>query len=146
MRKNFPYVGAVYLLLIKDNKILLQRRFQTGYCDGNYGIPSGHLDGGESAKEGCVREVKEEIGITIQAENLEVVHVLHHKTERDERFELFLTVSSYEGEITNCEPNKCDDLAWYDLDGLPENMVGPVKWVIEQYKKGVPYSELGWRE
>ena len=65
MRTNFPYVGSSYLFLIEEDKILLQRRFQTGFEDGSYGVPAGHLDGGETARAGCVREVSEEIGVTI---------------------------------------------------------------------------------
>ena len=37
--------SAVYLVLIEDGKILLSRRFNTGFEDGNYSLPSGHLDG-----------------------------------------------------------------------------------------------------
>lgn len=144
MRKNFPYVGSSYLFLIKDEKILLQRRFQTGFQDGNYGVPAGHLDGGETAKEGCVREIKEEIGITILPQNTEVVHVMHRKGSLDERIDFFMTASNYTGKITNCEPNKCDDLSWFPLDGLPENIVDYVQVAIENYRKGVFYSEYGW--
>ena len=61
MSHRFTYIGSSYLFLIKDNKILLQRRFQTGFMDGFYGVPAGHLDGSETAREGCAREIKEEI-------------------------------------------------------------------------------------
>lgn len=144
MRKNFTYVGASYLFLIEDNKILLQRRYQTGFEDGNYGVPAGHLDGGETAKEGCVREIKEEIGIDLKVEDLEVVHVMHRKASNDERIDFFMTTRAYRGEITNCEPNKCDDLSWFALDALPENVVDYVKVAIEHYKNGASYSEFGW--
>jgi 8-oxo-dGTP diphosphatase len=39
--KNIP---ASYLMLMKDDKILLQRRCNTGYKYGEYGIPSGHVE------------------------------------------------------------------------------------------------------
>ena len=144
MRKNFPYVGSSYLFLIKDNKILLQRRFQTGFQDGNYGVPAGHLDGGETAREGCVREIKEEIGIAVLPHDTEVVHVMHRKGSLDERIDFFMTANQYTGEITNCEPNKCDDLCWFPLDELPDNTVDYVRIAIENYRKGILYSEFGW--
>ena len=144
MKENFPYVGASYLFLINDNKILLQRRFNTGFEDGNYGIPSGHLEGEETAKEGCVREIKEEIGIDLNVNDLEVVQVMHRKAKHDERIDFFMTTKSYSGEITNCEPHKCDDLSWFSLDELPSNMVDYVKVAIRNYQEGNLYSEFGW--
>jgi len=144
MRKNFPYVGASYLLLIEDDKILLQRRHQTGYMDGKYGVPAGHLDGGETAKEGCAREIKEEIGIDVKTENLEVVHTMFRKAEDSERIDFFMTTTSYEGEVKNCESDKCDDLGWFPLNDLPKNTIDYVKSAIELHVKGITYSEFGW--
>ncbi len=144
MSDRFTYVGSVYLFLIDDNKILLQRRFQTGFQDGNYGVPAGHLDGNETVREGCAREIKEEIGIEVKPADLQVAHVMHRNTEKDERIDFFMTTKSYSGEIKNCEPHKCDDLSWFDLDQLPDNMVDYVKLAIENYKNNIIYSEFGY--
>lgn len=146
MSERFTYIGSSYLFLIQDNKILLQRRFQTGFEDGNYGVPAGHLDGNETAREGCVREIKEEIGIDLSVEDLEVVHVMHRKAAHDERIDFFITARTYTGEIRICEPDKCDDLSWFPLDQLPLNIIEYIKVAIEHYKNGVGYSEYGWKE
>lgn len=130
-------------MLIRDGKILLLRRANTGFEDGNYGLPAGHMDGGETAREAGVREVEEEIGIRIKPENMEVVHVMHRKKE-DERIDFFMTASEYEGEIQNCEPTKCDDLDWFPLDSLPENTIDYIRFAIEKVQVGQFYSEYGW--
>ena len=45
MRKiRFQMPVAVHLLLVKDNKVLLLRRFNTGYEYGNYSVVAGHVD------------------------------------------------------------------------------------------------------
>jgi ADP-ribose pyrophosphatase YjhB (NUDIX family) len=144
MTTRFTYIGSAYLFLIKDGKILLQRRFQTGYEDGNYGVPAGHLDGGETAREGCAREIREEIGITIKPEDLTVAHTMFRKATSDERIDFFMTADTYEGEITNAEPHKCDDLSWFPLEALPENMVPYVRDALVHYLNEVTYSEHGW--
>ncbi len=144
MNQKFTYIGSSYLFLITDGKILLQRRANTGFEDGNYGVPAGHLDGNETATEGCIREIREEIGVILNQEDLSVVHVMHRKAETDERIDFFFTATSYEGEIINAEPNKCDDLSWFLLDDLPVNTIDYVKSAIEHYKNGVTYSEYGW--
>lgn len=56
-------IVSVYLILVKDGKVLLLRRANTGYEDGNYGLVAGHLDGDESATTGMVREASEESGL-----------------------------------------------------------------------------------
>ncbi len=144
MSTRFTYIGSAYLFLIKDNQILLQRRFNTGFQDGNYGVPAGHLDGGETAREGCAREIREEIGVSINPDNLTVVHIMHRKAAKDERIDFFMTASKYDGEIVNNEPDKCDDLRWFPLDSLPENMVDYVKVALNSYLQNQIYSEYGY--
>ncbi|HEX4662734.1 MAG TPA: NUDIX domain-containing protein, partial [Candidatus Saccharimonadales bacterium] len=77
-RDRFKVVPAVYIILERDNKILLLRRFNTGYEDGNYTMPSGHLDGGESATTAAVREAMEEAGVTIKSQDLELAHAMYY--------------------------------------------------------------------
>jgi 8-oxo-dGTP diphosphatase len=146
MRQNFPYVGSIYLFLIQDEKILLLRRFQTGYEDGNYGLPAGHMDGNETARESCAREVREEIGIEIDPEDLTVVHVMHRKEAHDERIDFFMTATTYAGEIRNMEPHKCDELTWHPLDALPPNTIEYIRVALNHFRNGVLYSEYGWRK
>jgi 8-oxo-dGTP pyrophosphatase MutT (NUDIX family) len=57
-KKRFEMPVAVHLFLIEENKILLLRRFNTGYEDGNYSLIAGHLDGNEDVKSAMIREVR----------------------------------------------------------------------------------------
>lgn len=141
---KFPYVGSAYLMLIRDGKILLLRRANTGFQDGNYGLPAGHMEGNETAREACAREMREEIGIEIKPQDLTLVHISHRKAASDERFDLFWTASDYSGEVVNNEPDKCDDLSWFPLDALPQNTIEYIRLAIEHAQKGTLYSEYGW--
>ncbi len=133
-------IASVYLLLIRDGKILLLRRANTGYEDGNYGLVAGHLDGDERATDGMIREAKEESGIILKPEDLKMVHTMHRRQE-DERVDFFFTAEKWEGEIINTEPDKCDDLSWFPLEALPSNTIPYIKYAIECIRKGVTYSE-----
>ena len=137
------HLVAVYLILIEDDKILLQRRFNTGYKDGNYSLPAGHLDDNESITDALLREVKEEIDLDLEVEDVELVHVLHRK-EDEIRIDLFFTTKKYQGLPRNAEPDKCDDLQWFSLDKLPKNTLPYIKKAIKNHLSKTPYSETGW--
>ncbi|QCV56170.1 NUDIX domain-containing protein [Thermoactinomyces vulgaris] len=103
--KRFTAPVTIHLFFIKDHQILLLRRFNTGYEDGNYSVVAGHLDGGETVKQAAVREAKEEAGVHLTEENIEIVGVMHRKAG-DERIDFFATMKEWEGEIKNQEPHK----------------------------------------
>ena len=121
--------------------MLLLRRFHTGYEDGNYSVSAGHIDGGESVKSAAIREAEEECSIRIAPEDLQVIGVMHRRS-RDERIDFFLMTSRWEGAIANAEPDKCDDLRWYPLSQLPDNVIPYVKYALENY--GYLQSRVGW--
>jgi 8-oxo-dGTP diphosphatase len=140
---RFKLISAVHLFLIRDNEVLLLRRFNTGHEDGNYSVPAGHLDGGEQVKSAAIREAKEECGIEISPEDIEVVGVMHRKSS-DERVDFFVATTRWTGTITNAEPHKCDDLRWFPMDKLPVNIIPYVKHALDNYRKGVWFTEFGW--
>jgi 8-oxo-dGTP diphosphatase len=80
--ERFKMIASAYLMLIRGDSVLLARRFQTGYEDGKYGLPAGHVEDNESLLENLVREVKEEVGLIINPARAELVHVMHRK-EKD---------------------------------------------------------------
>ncbi|PSR37753.1 MAG: NUDIX hydrolase [Sulfobacillus thermosulfidooxidans] len=131
------------LFMIRDNLVLLLRRFNTVYEDGNYSVPAGYLDGGEQIKSAAIRKAKEECGISISPSDLEVVGVMHRQAG-DERIDFFLATRSWAGDIVNTEPHKCDDLRWYSTDDLPDNMFRYVKQALTNYMQGIWFSEFGW--
>lgn len=135
---------AVHLLLIQDGKILMLRRYNTGYEDGNYSVVAGHIDGGEQLKTAMIRETREEAGIEISPNDLTAVGVMH-LIEDDEYVSFFLHASHYSGEITNMEPHKCDDLNWFDIDDLPPNTIPYVRRAIKNYRTGIWFDSLGWK-
>jgi ADP-ribose pyrophosphatase YjhB (NUDIX family) len=148
MKERFKIIPEVFLLLIQDGKILLSRRFQTGYEDGNYGLPAGHGEYGETMREGTAREAQEEIGIIIDPKDLVFTLTQHRwcaNLENDHaRIGFYFIPKSFIGTPHNAEPEKCDDLQFFSLDNLPTNMVPHVRAVIEAYKSGENYNEFNW--
>jgi len=141
--KRFKLTSAVHLFLVRNGKVLLLRRFNTGYEDGKYSVIAGHLEGDEEIKTAAIREAQEEVGIEISPLDLQVAGVMHRKST-DERIDFFLVATSWSGEIRNRGPHRCDELAWFDLDELPENVVPCVGRALDNYRRGNWFDSFGW--
>lgn len=137
-------VPAVYILFRDSNKILLLQRANTGYQDGNYSMPAGHLDGGESAVTAAIREAQEEVGVAIEPKDLRLVHTQHRVAESKdhERINLFFETTNWTGDIRNAEPEKCSELRWADLNELPENLVPELKHMLKHYASHEAYGDF----
>jgi 8-oxo-dGTP diphosphatase len=145
-KERFKVVPAVYAILIKDNQILLLRRYNTGYQDGNYSFPAGHLDGRETLEDAIVREVKEEIGVNIEKQNLTLEHLIHRNADDSERIDFFYIVEKWDGEPRILEKDKCDELKWVGKYDLPENIVPEVRQaILNIFKSKSIYSDLGFK-
>jgi 8-oxo-dGTP diphosphatase len=141
--ERFHFVSAVHLFLWRDGQVLLSRRFNTGYEDGNYSVVAGHLDGDETVVAAAVREAEEEAGIIIAPEDVEVVGVMHRRIGPDERIDFFVSVARWTGTITNREPDRCDDLRWSSPDALPENTIPYIRQALENFEQGVWFCSFG---
>jgi 8-oxo-dGTP diphosphatase len=143
MRATFPV--TVHLLFFRQGQVLLLRRFQTGYMDGHYSVPAGHLDGGETVTQAAVREAREETGLDLEPREIAFACVLH-RNEDEERVDFFVTVRAWDGEPFNAEPHKCDELRWCPLDALPETIIPYVLQGIQNALAGTPFGEFGWQK
>jgi mutator protein MutT len=133
----------VHLILLENNHVLFGRRQNTGYEDGAYHLPSGHLEAGESVVAALVREAKEEIGVTIRPDAVEFSHVMHNSSSGG-RAAFFFTVSQWDGEPENREPEKCSELRWFPLDSLPNHMIAYCRSALERTAANQPFSIYGW--
>jgi 8-oxo-dGTP diphosphatase len=90
------------------------------------------------------REAREETGLRLDPADLCVVHVMHRNAGPEERVDFFLSASQWDGTPEITEPDRCDELAWYPVGHLPQNMVPYVCAALDAYRDGLPYSEFGW--
>lgn len=151
MNERFRSYSAVILLLTREKgnheEVLFQRRCNTGFYDGYYDLSaSGHVDANESMKYAMCREAKEELGIDIKEEDLEFVCLIHKKTYNGNiYYDGFFKAKKWIGDPIINEPQKCDELKWFDIDDLPINFVDDRVIAIENYKNNIKYSEYGWK-
>ncbi len=140
---KFNFRAAVYLILKNEDKILLLRRFNTGWMDGMYSLPAGHIDGDETIQTAMSREAKEEINLDILPNDLSISHMMHRKANY-EYFDFFLEARKFTGELKNNEEEKCDDLSWFPITSLPENTLPYIKEALIKISKGEGFSSFGF--
>ncbi|OIO26961.1 hypothetical protein AUJ14_00645 [Candidatus Micrarchaeota archaeon CG1_02_55_22] len=144
MRQYDCKIAAVYLIFRRDGKLLLLKRINTGYEDGNYSLVAGHVDARETAAQAAVREAAEEAGVKVRLAELRLVHVMHRLSGEQERIDFFFEVLKWSGEPVNKEPSKCGGLGWFDEARLPDNVVPCVRKALLDARAGVIYGEYGW--
>ena len=124
------FKSAVHLILIKDDKILVQKRIGTRLWNGYYALPAGHIDSGENQYEALVREAKEELGITINEKDILNSYVVLRRNyfEIDGKMlepyiDFYFEVKNYKGTPSIMESDKCSSLDWYSIDRLPSPFI-----------------------
>ena len=145
---RFSLIPEVYLVLIDGGRLLMSRRFNTGYEDGRYSLVAGHVDGDEPLGVAMAREAMEEAGLTIDPADLTLVHTMHRRGNKargdEERVGFFFRAERWVGRPENREPHKCDDLAWFPMDEWPNTTIPYIRTALEHVLAGRPYSDLGW--
>ncbi|CAM4528845.1 NUDIX domain-containing protein [Nocardia ninae] len=142
-RPRHKVTGDVHLLLRRGDRVLFGRRQNTGFEDGAWHLPSGHLEAGESVVAALIREAEEEIGVVVEPGDVGFSHVMHNSSAGG-RVAFFFTVTEWEGEPVNREPEKCSALGWFAVDELPEHMIGYCEVAMQHVAEGKPFSVYGW--
>ena len=91
-----------------------------------------------------IREAKEEIGIEIKQEDVEFVTFIHKNIDNFPYYNGYFKVTKYDGEVKIGEPEKCEEIKWFNINNLPENIIDDRRQAIINYKNNTKYSEYGW--
>jgi 8-oxo-dGTP pyrophosphatase MutT (NUDIX family) len=135
---------GVHVLCQRDGRLLLMRRAGTGFFDGQYSLPGGHVEPGESMRLAARRELHEETGLEVELADLQFLGVVHRLSDTN-RIDFFVRAERFAGEPRIVEPDKCDRLEWHDPRLLPAAMVAYVRAALEAGEP--PWAlELGWSD
>lgn len=136
--ERLKIIPAVYLILKKNIKvnsngiiscdILFGKRKNSGFCDGMYSLPAGHVEDNDTGLEDAIkRESMEELGGFIP-KSLKLSHVLYRMDKfdlnprKDTRIDLFFENEIHEESeilnIANSEPEKCESLDWIHIEDI----------------------------
>lgn len=147
------FITGVALILKKEDKILLLKRNISGKITfGSLALPGGTVENNETITQAACRKAKEKIGITINPQDISIVHVLRLREKFDTSSNTtqqililyFAKINKWAGEPTNMEPHKHSDLVWADANKLPCNLFPLNKQALNCIKRGIFYTEHGW--
>ncbi len=124
------FKSAVHMIIIKDNKILLQKRKGTKLWDGYYALPAGHIDENENQYDALIREAKEELGIVIDSKKIISSYTVLRRNyfkidgkQLEPYIDYYFEINEYIGVPKIIEEDKCDELLWADINNLPSPFI-----------------------
>ena len=141
MAKFLIYV-AVYVFFTRKGQVYLMRRANTGYRDGQYSLPAGHVEKGESLVEAAQREIREEAGIDLPTESLVLKHAMYRRYPERTYADYYFVVDDWIGEPQVMEPEKCDLGLWVNEGDFPEPMVPEIVAAWKLIQAGQPFSDI----
>jgi ADP-ribose pyrophosphatase len=140
MKPGIDYVGVgCGCVIINDkNEVLLVKRSNASKTEpGMWSRPGGTVEFGETVEEALKREIKEELDIEI-----EVLSFLEHTNNmmvedgtKKHWLAMGFLAKIKSGEPKNMEPRKHDDVKWFPLNNLPEDLTVYTKNAIDILNK-----------
>jgi ADP-ribose pyrophosphatase YjhB (NUDIX family) len=133
---------------MRDGRVLLGRRANTGYGDGAYEPPSSRLTERETIVEAAIRVAAAQPGIALSPSHVSLAHVMHDVSGAG-RIAFFLTADGWDGEPGGGTDRRgtdarsaasYSDFDWFDLDDLPANMIDRARVAVRNYAAGVGFS------
>ena len=120
-------------MVLREGRVLLGQR-QGSHGAGEWGLPGGHLEHGESIVDGVLRELREETGLEVS--DVQFVCALNTLGYLPKHYVSLGFVAIWKsGEVEALETSE-KDWNWYSLDQLPENIFQPNRIIIDAYQSG----------
>ncbi|MFP6807523.1 MAG: NAD(+) diphosphatase [Pseudomonadales bacterium] len=133
---SYPRLSPSIIVLVhRDREVLLARNH--GFPEGMYSTLAGFVEPGESIEETLVREVREEVGVTVG--NLEYLGSQPWPFPNS----LMLGFhAKYESGDIKLQEEEIADAQWFPIDDLPTipGNIAISRWLINDYlaKNGIP--------
>src|SRR5437879_3261729 len=77
------YPVAVHVFVLRGEEILLLRRLNTGYEDAKLSVVAGHVEPGETVRQAAIRETREEVGLALSFDRMQVVGAMHRRSDEE---------------------------------------------------------------
>ncbi|HZH60660.1 MAG TPA: NUDIX domain-containing protein [Metabacillus sp.] len=126
--------GVAVIILNEKKQVLLQKRADVGL----WGIPSGHIEIGETVSQAAIREVKEETNVDIRIIKLIGVYsdpnsqVFAYPNGKVVHFITTCFLAEITGGELRCNSSESLEIKFFSQDNLPEDLLKMhPRWLLD---------------
>lgn len=132
-----------------DHILMLKRSETKKAFPGWLTFPGGHIDEGEDPLTAVIRETKEETGIVLSPQELQLKFIAtHHHIDRNEQYVVFGFLAKIHNQPSKLIANNEGELHWINQKDLVSNnnLFPPVKYYLDHllHGAGILYNNSLW--
>lgn len=118
-------------------------RNNTRWMNNYFTLPGGKVEKNESVLAAAVREVEEEVGVTLtQVRHVATVYDRADDEEDDLKWiHIVFHADAWSGELYNAEPALHSELQWFDPKDLPDSVMPLIRVCVEAWLNKEGYVE-----
>lgn len=125
-----PSVG-VGVIIRNGDRVLLMKR-QNSHGDGNWSMPGGHLEYGESPQECAMREAEEEVGVQITDLTFRAITNDIFEEEGKHYVTIWMEGKYVSGEARVNSAREMSAIGWFSWSALPAPRFLPLEHLFAQ--------------
>lgn len=136
MKPGVDYIGVGCGALIindKNETLLIKRGAKSKNQVGFWSKPGGAVEFGENVEDAVKREIMEELGIEIELVKFLgfTNHIIKEENQHWATFDFLAKI--VRGEPKNMEPEKIEEIKWFNLENLPEKTTWTTIRPVREY-------------
>ena len=131
MSEKTVRVGVACWIFNPAGLVLMGKRL-SAHGIGTWAPPGGKMEYRETPQETASRELSEETGITIPAEQFRYIGITNDIFPDSYYITIHYRADYITAAPTLREPNKCEKWQWFAPNALPDNLFLPVQNLIKQ--------------
>ena len=126
------------ILSYNDQILLLKQHHSKG---GKYTLIGGKVEPQELMQRTLVRETEEEVGIQINPQSLNLVHVLHILKGDKNTITFCFMATQWLGQLRILEPHKFEAMCWCTYQELPTPLTSNTQQILNAIQQNSLFTE-----